>query len=118
MFRLSVEDRERCCLTVAGEFVFLSQLSQSEIEHLHVAVWAQHDVFRLDVPMDNARFMCGDERSRNLLRNSHRVTKRNWPLPQSLTQSHPFDVLHRDEAATFFRFADLINHAHVWMIQR
>ena len=41
----------------------LGELGQAEVEHLHVAVGPQHDVFRLDVAVDDAGVVRGGERA-------------------------------------------------------
>ena len=50
----------------AGAAKLLGQLGDAEVEHLDVAVAAQHHVLGLDVAMDDALFMRGGERGTGL----------------------------------------------------
>src|SRR5262249_45980126 len=68
-----------------GESVFpqlppsLNQLRQPEIEHLHVAVSPNHDVFRLDVAVNNSLTMRGGERGGGLRHDVQRLARVHWP---------------------------------------
>ena len=55
----------------------LRELRDSEVENLHVAVVADHDVLWLDVSMDDAGFMRNGERARRLRSD---LRDRSWPV--------------------------------------
>src|SRR5262245_18293761 len=46
----------------AGIAVESSQAYHSEVEHFHIPVVADHDVFRFQVSMNDADLMCGSDR--------------------------------------------------------
>ena len=49
-----------------GEFGHAAQFRQSEIHDLHDAILTDHDVFRLNIPMDNPFFMRHSQTVRDL----------------------------------------------------
>src|SRR5438105_11704406 len=52
--RICLNDGSRCGCLPHLSIEFLCQFSETKIEHLNVSVPTYHDVFRLDVPMDDA----------------------------------------------------------------
>ena len=67
------------------------KLCNPKVEHFHVAVRPEHDVLRLDVAMDNACFVGGDERTGHLDRDVNSFTDLDSPAHQMLTQRLAFD---------------------------
>src|SRR5207248_1878028 len=91
------------------------EFRQAEIEYFDVAIAPHHDVFRLDVAMDDARRVCRRERATSLnrsLENIRQFHSRIHALPQSLA----VDELSRDETRTA-GWANLINRQDMRMIQ-
>jgi hypothetical protein len=71
-----------------------AQLGEPEIEDLDVAVGRHHDVGRLEIAMDDAARMRGDQRVDHRLSNSHQLfdphpRRRNHPL-----EGAPLDIAH------------------------
>ena len=59
-------------------FLF-GKLCNPKVEHFHVSVRPEHDVLRLDVAMDNARFVRSGERTRHLDRDVNSFTQLHSP---------------------------------------
>src|ERR1051325_11140025 len=57
-----------------GRMTF-GELGEPKVKHLHVAVMPDHYVFRLDVAMDDAGFVCGGKGVGNFNRNIQRVAE-------------------------------------------
>ena len=75
----------------------LGEFGEAEVEDLHVAFGADHDVLGFDVAMDDACFVCGNECFGNLNRDVEHVAEFHSVAAHALAQRHAFDVLHRDE---------------------
>ena len=97
-------------------FLF-GQLRNPEVEHFHVPVRPQHDVLRLDVAMDNAGFVGGRERSRDLDRHVDRFICFHRRARQTLAQRLAVDQFTGNVVSRMI-FADLVNGQDVWMIER
>src|SRR5882724_9665376 len=93
------EDRAQVGLNQQERFVFrhrywqflFGKLCNPKVEHFHISIRPEHNVPRVDVAMDNARFMGGGECARHLDRNINSVTDLDSPARQTLTQCLAFD---------------------------
>src|SRR5439155_18020554 len=92
------------------------QFSQTEIENFQNAVMANHDVFRLDVAMRDARQVSRRERTGALNGEIENFTELHRPFYDAMAQYFPVDEFHRDEVCAF-AFADLIDVRNVRMIE-
>src|SRR5512134_3821761 len=87
----------------------------AEIEYTNTT-FVQHDVGRLQVPMNNAEPMRFIEDVANLGCYSYRVRWREPPLPnKGLGKSNPFDKLHDDEVTSIGQAASVEDHRGVRM---
>src|ERR1700742_3223637 len=68
---------------------------QSKIEHLSKAIGPHHDVFGLDVAVNNSSFMCGCKRGRNLTADRSHLRNRNSTATNS-AKRNAFYELHYD----------------------
>ena len=104
--------------------LLLAQLGQPEVQHLHDTIFAQHDVFRLDVTMNNSVLVGDGKRSGDLygdVQCSVWPQALLWRVLQMLAERLAFDVLGYDvvSAASFLRrFADLMDGDDIRMIER
>ena len=89
-------------------------LGQAEIEYLHIAIVAEHDVFRLQIAMDNSHGVRRNQRACDLLGNVQRLAQSYVSM---LAKRHTLNVLHGDEAQ-FVRFRDFVNVRDVGMLKR
>ena len=64
----------RLSASLAGTSCF-GKLCNPKVEHFHVSVRPEHDVLRLDVAMDNSRFVSGGERTCHLDRDVNSFTQ-------------------------------------------
>src|SRR5262252_921001 len=94
-----------------------NQLRQPEIEHLNYAVAAQHDVFGLDVPMDDPGLVRRRERRGDLDGDVERGYHRHLPVGQNFSQRQPFDEFGGDEMRRAV-IADLVNGDDVRVVER
>src|SRR5205085_1276171 len=53
----SVDRVDSFCLWIRNETLTFSQFSQTKVQHLYVPIMPDHDVFRLDVSMDDSGLM-------------------------------------------------------------
>ena len=90
---------------------------KTEIHHLHRLVAAQHDVFRLNVTVDNTGAMSGSKHVRTLQRNPNGVFQAESAGAQFLPKGGPLDELGRDEPSPV-RLADFVNRHRVGVLQR
>ena len=106
-----------CMLVIVGEFAMapdarVGRLGQAEVEHLHGAVGAHHDVGGLEIAVDDAPLVSGLERLDDLRRDAQRIVQRDRPAREPLGEVLPFDELHRQRAPStgrgrFFESVDL-----------
>ena len=96
----------------------MSEFRQTEIENLYRSALGQKNVRRLDVAMNDALRVRGIEtrrRSESLFpaasSTGERLTR------DAMLQRLALQQLHRDEGAAFV-FANFVNRADIWMIQR
>jgi hypothetical protein len=75
----------------------LREFGQAEVENLHVAIATQHDVFRLDVSMDNSVMMRCGQRAADLNCDVQRLGKAQWPTFHTLAKRFTIDELSGDE---------------------
>ena len=66
---------------------------EPEIQHLDVALHAEHDVRRLQIAMDHPCLVRGLQRLGNLLRNRQRLIQRDRPLRNAVRERRPFHQL-------------------------
>ena len=76
----------------------VGRLGQAEVEYLHGAVGAHHDVGGLQVAVDDPPLVGGLERLDDLLRDGQRIVQRDRPAREPLGEVLPFDELHRQRA--------------------
>ena len=88
----------------------------AEVEHLHVAVGPDHDVFRLDVPMDDAGGVRRDERVRHLPDGVHNRRQRR-PGIHKLAQHPPVDQLLDDVIAAVVGLSDVVDGDDVGVVE-
>ena len=92
------------------------KLGHSKVQQLHQSVGAKHDVFRLDVAVNDAGLMgCGERRGK-LARNPQRFLDRDRSR-QPLPQSDSLHMLHGDVVIAAFRLVDLVNDTDIGMRQ-
>ena len=89
---------------------------QPEVEHLHVAVGADHDVLGLDVPVDDAGGVRGGERARHLPADVDRRRERLRALDER-AQRPPVDELLDDEELAVRRLADFVDGDDVGVVE-
>ena len=68
-------------------------LGQAKVQHLHGPVRPQLDVGRLQIPVDDALFVRGFQRLRDLLGDRQRLVHRNRSLGDAVSQRRPLDQL-------------------------
>ena len=89
---------------------------EPEVEHLHVAVGADHDVFRLDVAVDDAGGVRRGERAGHLPPDVDRRRERLRALDER-PQRPPVDELLHDEELAVRRLADLVDGDDVRVVE-
>ena len=91
-------------------------LGQAEIEHLNLVARREHDVFRLDVAMNDAACVRFVQGVGNLCRNRERLAQ-IWQLAlEPRSQSFPFNVL-KDYEAVVALLPDLVDSAYIRVIE-
>jgi hypothetical protein len=95
----------------------LAEFGQPKIEHLNVAIRPQHHIFGLDVAVDDAGGMGGNQGCGSLDGNVERFGNRKRLLTQALSQSLAFDEFGTDEVG-LSHLSDFINGDDVRMIER
>src|SRR5437868_4679151 len=123
--RNSSEYRAHVGLNQHERFVFrhrywyflFGKLCNPEVEHFHIAVAPEHDVPRVDVPMDDPSFMSGGQRTRDLDRNIERFTHLHSPARQPLSQGLAFDQFTGYVISSVI-LTDLVNGQDIRMIER
>src|SRR5258707_1121900 len=81
---------------------------QAEVEHFDAAVAAQHHVLRLDVAVDDARFVRGRERPGHAGADVEHFPDAQLPLGDLLAQGGAVDVLGGDVVRAF-ALADVVD---------
>src|SRR6266542_3629739 len=61
------------------------QFRQTEVQYFHDTVASQHDVFRLDVSVNDSGFMCGCQGQRYLIGNIQRFNQFQFTAAQLLS---------------------------------
>jgi len=93
---------------------------ETEVHQPHATVLLDHDVFRLDVPMNESLRVSGGQSSRRLLEHVdelvHVALGGASPLADPVAERLPLDVLHRDVHLVFV-IADLEDRHHVRVTQ-
>src|SRR5439155_16536506 len=92
------------------------EFCQAEIQHLHDAVTAHHDVLRLDVTMRNPGGVGCGERARRLDRHLKYFSQVHWRPFHALAQSLAVDEFSGNKMVSF-GFADFVDRDDVRMIQ-
>src|ERR1700720_2053454 len=93
------------------------ELSEAKVEYFDVAVPAQHDVFGLDITMNNPRSVSRREGRRDLRRDVQHFAHLQPLLRHPLAQSDAVHVLHGDEVTAVLRPADLMDHTDIGMVK-
>src|SRR5262249_19533631 len=86
-----------------------SELRESEVHDLHVAVGAQHDVLGFDVAMNDADCVCTAECRTDLDGDLQRFRKLEWTTRKMIAKSRTLNVFHRDEVAARVCDSDLVD---------
>ena len=106
--------------TAAGIFLVTrplhTELGQPEVEQFGARL-SQHDVGGLQVSVDDARAMRGDERVSDGDRVLKGLFHRHRPTGQPVRQRLPFEQLH-DQEVDPVGLAQVVKHANVRMVQR
>ena len=89
---------------------------EAEIENLHVAISPDHDVFGLDVTVDDAGCVCGRERPCDLATDLQRRRQRLRTLDER-AQRLSIDKLLDDEQLTRRRFTDFVDRDDVGVVE-
>ena len=89
---------------------------EAEVEHLHVAVGADHDVFGLDVAVDDAGGVRRGQRARHLPPDVNRRRERLRALDER-PQRPPVDELLDDEELAVRRLADFVDGDDVGVVE-
>ena len=92
------------------------QLRKTEIQNLQVPIGPDHDVFRLDVAMDDARGVRGGETGGGLKGQVDHLARRKATRRQALTKRPAVDEL-GGEIVCPAGAADLVNRQDVRMIR-
>ncbi len=93
------------------------ELRETEVEDLREAVLVHHDVFGLQVPMDDPDLVGLGEALGDLRRDREEAAQRQRPRGEELAQRLSLDQLHRDEERAV-RLADVVDGQDVRVIQR
>ena len=80
----------------------LDQLRQAEVQHFNQAVMPQHDVFRLDVAVNDSGLVGAGERARNLDGHVERPMQFELITRQTPPQRLAFDVFGADEVSPVY----------------
>ena len=95
----------------------LDELGQAEVQDFDVSVTpAEHDVFRLDVSMNDACFMRGAEGVSRLDSDVEHLAQLHARALHALAQSFAIDELGGDKVDASI-FTDFVNGEDVWMIE-
>src|SRR5438132_6432450 len=94
-------------------FLF-GKLCNPKVEHFHISIRPEHDVPRVDVAMDNARFMSRGECARHLDRNIDSFTDLDSPAQPTLPQCLAFDHFTCDVMSCVIR-SDTFHPQDSWL---
>ena len=94
-----------------------ARAGEAEVEQLHVAVAAQHDVVRLDVAVHEADRFGGRQRRRDLDGDVEDLREWRFAAAHALAQRHAVDVFGGDEV-TVADAPDVVDGEDVRMIER
>jgi hypothetical protein len=94
----------------------LGQFGQPEVEHLGIAVRPQHDVFRLDVAVNDTCRMSGFERARHLDGQLDYSVQRQFRRADVMAQSAAFDKFRGYEVAAVL-LTKIIDSDYVRMVE-
>ena len=89
---------------------------QAEVDEPHTAESVDQDVFRLDVAVDDAGFMCVLQRLGDLRHEFERVALGDRPIDQQLPQAGAFHEFH-DDVVKLVGLADVEHRDDVGMSQ-
>jgi hypothetical protein len=89
----------------------------TEVEHLHHPILANHHVLGLDVAMDEAPFVRRGERSRHVREQGDARRGRRRSIPDRAAQRVPRDDFHDDERCSLV-LADVEDRDHVGVVER
>jgi hypothetical protein len=89
----------------------------AEVQELDQVVARQHHVRRLQIPVDDAGAVRGDQSARDLEPDVQEFFDRQWPAQESMLERLSLDEFH-DEEVLSLPFADIMNVADVGMVQR
>ena len=92
------------------------ELGEPEVEDLHVAVRAHHDVVRLDVAMDEAARMRGRERTGDLDADVDGLARRQRPPLQPLAERLALDELGH-HVGPAVQFAEVVDDQNMRVVQ-
>src|SRR5580704_15548867 len=106
--------REGCVWIMYGGLH--AQLCQAEIQDLYNAVLCDHQVLRLQVPMNETDFVGFGKGVRNLRRDGNCLTEGNWTRSEEFPERLPFYQFHGDESRTI-HFSNLVNGDDIRVIQ-
>ena len=95
----------------------IDQFGQTEVEHLHVAVGAHHDVLRFDVAVGDAALVGGGQCARDLHRDAHGLAHRDGAAVEPMPQRISLDELAHDEGPRV-EGAEIMDDQDVRMIER
>jgi hypothetical protein len=95
----------------------LDVLGEAEVEHLHAAVGADHDIGRLEVAMDDPPGVRRGERLGDGNRNRQQLVELESARRNQPVERRPLHQLHRDEG-NVVRFLDGVNGDDIGMVQR
>src|SRR5437879_6185984 len=103
----------------------LSQLSKTKVKDLHVAIFAKHDVFRLDVSMHDSSSLGCRKCTGDLNGNIKSFVQGEWLFIHQLTQRLAFNkfrddelgIIRDDELGTI-EASDLVNRDDIGVIER
>jgi hypothetical protein len=93
------------------------RLGDAEVEHLHDAVFAQLDVCRFEIAVNDLARMRGLEAGNDLVRNIECLVEAKGPCGDALSQRRTFDELHDDDRLAF-DLLEAMDRRDVGMIQR
>src|SRR5258706_2049013 len=88
--------------------------SHAKIQNLDLPGGRKHDVFRLDIPVEDAAIMGGNKSFSALTRDMQKFLELNGPR-QALPQRLPFHELH-DEKELVLRLQEIVDRSHTRLI--
>src|SRR5215471_12453496 len=107
---------QSCDLWCPASSFLLCELSQAEIQDLHISIRPHHNVLRLNISMNYASLMCCRECARYLDRYIKSLAQFK-SLSQALAKSYPFYVLGDNEMEIIY-FFDVQDGKNIRMVKR